>query len=229
MKKWIIGILVAIALLISGKYAFSFIYNAYLTNEYESEKYYANVEPLYFVNCFEPYVAYYNDGNFNYQQGDYKEAIEDYEEALALSPPEDKECSIRINLALAMIYNMGEDYASPDKIESSIETLKEARDILLENGCASDDGKGHNETAQQLKEEIDALIEQLEQQQQQQDPNNENSDNNQGSSGQSEEDEYEEDLKEELLQNQAEAQEEREDNLESYEDIEWSSDYNGIW
>lgn len=78
--------------------------------------------------------------------------------------PEEKECAIRINLALAMIGTMDEDYEAPQHVDTSLEILRRARDILLEKDCATESGDGHSETAEQLKEEIEAWMEQLDQQ-----------------------------------------------------------------
>ena len=127
----------------------------------------AAVFVLFILLCcflFFRYIFIYNKGNKLYERFDYPGAIEAYQDALNANPPHFKECSVRVNLALAMIYNMGEDFAAPENIENSINTLLEARDILLEDGCASDDGDGHSKPAQQLKEEIDKLLEQLQEQ-----------------------------------------------------------------
>ncbi len=231
MKKWIkylVLVLAIVLFVISGKYAFSYIYNEWITKEYDSGNYDLDTEPLFFVNCFEPCIAYYNNGNILYQQKDYNGAIGEYQQALGYDLSHGKECDVRVNLALAMIYNMGDDYASPEKIESSIETLKEAREVLLAEGCATDNDDGHDKEAQKLKNEIDELIKQLEEQQQQQ---SQQPQQGEEEGGQSSEDQYEEDIKEQLQENQANAHQEREDNLEEYETDynDWNYDYDGIW
>jgi len=108
------------------------------------------------------YIFYYNTGNSHYKKMDYAAAIEAYQKALDAKPPTKKECSVRINMALSIIKTIGDDYASPDKIEGTIETLKQARAVLLVDDCATEEGDGHSETAEQLKREIDELIEELE-------------------------------------------------------------------
>lgn len=233
MKKWVVGI-VAVVLsaifIISGKYAFSYLYNQKFISEYEDGNYDVSTNPLFFVNCFESYIAHYNAGNLSYKKEEYEDAIEEYKQALSYNPPEDKECSIRINLALAMVYGMGDDFDSPENIDASIATLEEARDVLLEKGCASDDGEGHNKTAQKLKEEIDELIERLKRVQQNSSGNPEEQQQPQPEPGGDGDEDQE--LMEQLQQNQAEAQEEREDNLEQNSvnlDYNWDSDYDGIW
>lgn len=237
MKKWVKIILVGLTLailLVAGKQAFGYIYNEKLISEYNDEEYDMNTKPLFFANCFEPCVAYYNRGNVCYKKENYEEAIDNYKMALEKNPGEVKECSIRINLALAMIYNMGEDYAQPEKIDQSIKILEEARDILLEKGCAADDGKGHSETAQKLKEEIDALIEKLKEEKESQENNQNNQNQNQNqNNAQGEQEDPDQELMEQLQQNQADAHQEREENLEQQEsdnyNYNWNSNYDGIW
>ena len=176
-----------------------------------------------FLCClvFLRYIFIYNKGNKLYERMDYAGAIEQYQNALDAHPPHFKECSIRINLALAMIYNMGPEFAAPENVESSIQTLMEARDILLEDDCATNEGDGHSEPAQQLKEEIDALIEQL--QQQQNSDNSDDSDDNSDGGGSSSEPsvdpEVEQAIQEELQEIQNTAQGEREEYIQQQNDF----------
>ena len=128
-----------------------------------------NEDLLLTFNCFEPYIVHYNNGNLLYMNSLYLEAVEEYKTSLTFSGiPEDRDCSIRINLALALLGSLGDDYEEPENIAHAIEVLNEARDVLLENGCASDDGEGHSKKAQELKEYIDELIDELQELQQQQ-------------------------------------------------------------
>lgn len=236
MKKWItgiVGIIVAAVLLVAGKQAYSYLYNENLIKEYEDGNYSVDTEPLFAGNWFESYIAPYNKANQHYQKGEYEAAMESYNQALEMEMPEEKECSVRINLALAMIYNMGEEYAAPENIETSIETLKEAREILLEEGCAGEEEDGHSDEAQKLKEEIDDLIEQLEQQQQQQQQptsgEGEPEEQQENPEEQEEQEAREEEIKDYLQQTQQEAIEEREAAMEEYEEYNWDTDEYGIW
>ncbi len=177
------------------------------------------------------YIFYYNKGNNLYERFDYAGAIEAYESALNAHPPHflsHKECSVRVNLALAMIYNMGPDFADPLNIDSSIETLMAARDILLEDGCATEEGDGHSEPAQQLKEEIDKLLEQLQQQQQEPQPNDGEDETDGGSGGEPPiDEETQQQIQDQLQDIQTEAIEERQEILQSDEDLD--SDVNYGW
>lgn len=121
-------------------------------------------EGLLFLNVPESYLPYYNLGNVAYKKGDYNSAIAYYTNALALNPPGKRECKVRINLALAMVYSIDLMHLdSQEKIDTALIILYKARDTLLENGWAADNPEdARDATAQQLKEDIDKLIEQLE-------------------------------------------------------------------
>lgn len=215
-RKILTGIYV-IMLLICGKLAFNYIYNAIVIYRYHQYDYTVNVKPLLVFNWSEPYIVHYNQGNLYYKNDGFEDAIASYERALELNPPEEKECAIRINLALAMLGMMDEDYAAPEHMDTSLEILRGARDVLLEKGCAAENGDGHSETAEQLKEEIEALIEQLEQQSE---TEPEESEKTEEEKKQEEaEDAFEDDVKKALQEKQSKANQERRESLDYYEDI----------
>ncbi|SFQ16594.1 hypothetical protein SAMN04487928_12150 [Butyrivibrio proteoclasticus] len=118
---------------------------------------------LFFMNFPQGYIPYYNVGNVSYQQGDYVSAISYYYDALRLNPKEPWDCQIRINLALALCYTIDFDNLdSEEKIQNALSVLYQARGVLIEHGCAEDKGEnGHNKDAQQLKDDIDKMIEKL--------------------------------------------------------------------
>lgn len=184
----------------------------------------AGVYLLFIIICclvFTRHIFLYNAGNRHYRNADYTGAIESYEKALKASPPKRQECSIRINLALSMIYNLGDDYDQPDYIDDSIQTLKEARAVLLEEDCATADGDGHNATSEQLKTEIEKLIEKLEQQTQSASGDDADSqDENQSDV----EDAAEQNIKEQLQQIQDDAYKQRQEGLDFTEELDM--DYN---
>ncbi len=233
MKKVlkIIAIVVwAILFLLCGLLAFNYFYNEFTISKYDEHDYSYDDELITHTSILEEYIAHYNNGNIHYKKGEYEEAIEDYKLALEADPPhEDAECDIRVNLALAIIGTLPENYSAPENIEQSIQTLEEARDYLLEEECALNESEGHDKEAQKLKEEIDALIEQLKQQQQSQGGSGdedqdkpENEDDNQDSG----EGDREEEIKEELQQLQEESHQDREDTLQLYEEMDTNADYN---
>lgn len=117
------------------------------------------------LNYPESYVANYNLGNVCYKNGEYDEAIIYYKKALEENPPHKahKECDIRVNLSLSMLEKIDWDNISSEKdVEKTIRMLQAARNVLTEEGCANpDDPNGHDEDAEQLKKDIDDMIQQL--------------------------------------------------------------------
>ncbi len=133
----------------------------------------AKEEGLLTLNVPESYLPYYNLGNVAFEKEDYNSAIGYYTRALSLYPVGQKECDIRINLALSMCYSIDFDnLTTQDSLDSAQVILYKARDILLTNKWATENGAGHrDDDAQQLKEDIDRMLEQL------QNPNGDDSQN----------------------------------------------------
>lgn len=192
-------------------------YNAGVFNLEEESK-------LLKMNIFESYKPYYNLGNVYYKKGDYNSAIANYEDALKNKPTEEDECLIRINLALAMCNTIDfQKLDSEEKIQTALFVLYKARDVLTEKGCASAEGHdGHNADAQQLKEDIDKMIEKLEnpedqqqqqdqqdQQDQQQQQQQEEEQQDQQDDGTSNNDKKEKEKQKELEKQRQKSQEER--------------------
>lgn len=222
-KKILVGIYI-LMVLFCAKLAFNCIYNTVVIYRYHQYDYTVTMKPLLLFNWSQPYIAHYNQGNIYYENYSYENAILSYKEALSLNPPEEKECAIRINLALAMLGTMEEDYASYENRDTSLEILTGARDVLLEEGCATESGDGHSKTAEQLKEEIEIMIWQLEQQSGTE--TEEGKDNEEGSEEKQEEpeDTFEDDVKKTLQEKQSKANKERKESIEYYEELE--KDYN---
>jgi len=232
--KVIVIVLTVLLFLFLGLLTFNYCYNEFTITKYEEHDYSQNDDLLTHTSIFQAYIAHYNNGNIHYQCGEYQEAIEDYKQALeAGAPHEDEECNVRVNLALAIIGTLPENYSVLENVEQSIQTLEEAREYLLEEECALDDGEGHDDEAQQLKEEIDKLIEQLKQQQSgggsdNPDEPKEDDENQTGETG----NDREEEIKEELQQIQEESHQEREEELQLYEEVNTNTghDFGGeIW
>lgn len=169
------------------------------------------------------YIFYYNTGNKHFENQDYESAITAYTKALNANPPKGKECPIRINMALSMIHNLPDNYDETDQREDSIDTLKKARKILLKEDCATDDGDGHSQKAQKLKDEIDELIEQLKNQPEEGADDTPNKDPQEEDTP-TEETDMEQTIKEKLQQNQSDAYEERRQELQLLEELQ--QDYN---
>ncbi|MBP5261338.1 MAG: hypothetical protein J6Z43_04325, partial [Clostridiales bacterium] len=153
--KILIAVYVVVAL-ICGKVLLNYFYNESVINAYEDENYSVNDDMLLALNVFEPYIAHYNNANILYKMGQYQEAFDEYQAAIDCGIPHYTECPVRINQALSVIAQLDKNYKDPANIEKSLELLYQARDILLEDGCADKKGKGHSKKAERLKRDIEA-------------------------------------------------------------------------
>lgn len=221
MKRKFITCIYLVLFLICAKQLFTYMYNENLISKYNKQVYKISTTPLFIFNFFEPYIAHYNAGNIHYQNGEYPDAIEEYQKALEAKPSKFEECSIRINLALSMIGLIDEDYDAPENIDATIDQLKSAKSVLTENGCANEDGDGHNSTSQKLKEEIDDLIKELERKKGSSSSSDkeEEKEDEQKNENQKEEDTKEANIKEQLQENQSDAYQEREAEIQSTEEL----------
>ena len=96
---------------------------AYAKGEYLVEE----EATLLSLNVPESYLPYYNLGNVAYEGGDYNSAIGYYSHALALFPVGQKECDVRINLALSMCYSIDfQHLESQDKVDTALLILYKA-------------------------------------------------------------------------------------------------------
>lgn len=133
---------------------------------------------LLHFNMPDGYIPLYNLGNGYYKNQDYDTAISCYEQALKKKIPARKECSVRVNLALAILHRTDFDQLDDaQKRQEAIQILYHARSILTEHGCAeqsADSFQGHSPEAESLKRNIDEMLRKLEQNPE----NNPNSQNN---------------------------------------------------
>lgn len=159
--KRIVAALWAVLVLMLMVLVVNYVSNEAMIKAYNNKKYEKNF--LAALGFTQPYISHYNQGNNYFQLGYYDLAEDEYEKALDFNPPEDMDCQIRINLALAMTTPIDKDQVNPDNLEDTLEILHDAQDILCENGCASmdEDDEGHSKDAQQLKEDIDEFIKEL--------------------------------------------------------------------
>ena len=142
-----------------------FVVNEIFKAGYNNDSYYERLETMetYVVNTPEGYVPYYNLGNAEYKQERYAEAVGYYTLALEYEPSVKKQIPIRINLALAMVHTIDfDDLDTNEKIGRAISQLVAARDVLCQNGIADMNDKDYiSPEAQQLKKDIDKMIEEL--------------------------------------------------------------------
>lgn len=204
MKKKIIICVYSILLLIFINLLFRFIYNKIFISKYEEENYtISNVDGLLFANFFEPYIAHYNKGNLYYMNKDYTNAIYEYKKSLKLFPSESNECKIRINLALAMLKNISDNYDSEENIDNTLVVLKNAKQVLYEGGCANEnDDKGHSKTAEKLKSEIEQIEKELELKKKYNESQSTESEEENGDENNNDDENRESEIKEELKERQ---------------------------
>ena len=162
MRK-ILSIIYIVLILILLKCIGTYFLNEYYISKYETGDYEeTGFENLFFLNIQEPYIAHYNRGNILYKDRKYDDSIEEYERALKLCKSKKKECSIRINLALAKLAKIDKDYSSEENKDKTLSILSDAKNVLCEKGCANrNDDNGHNKTAEKLKADIERIEKEL--------------------------------------------------------------------
>lgn len=215
MKKlfttiWILLIACLLCLIVN------FAANEALIKNYNAGIY--NENKLSFLGFLEPYISDYNKGNIQFKKGNYDEAIKAYQTALENHPTHDRECMIRINLALAMVTPLNPDEMTDSDVDEALKILDEAREVLCADDCATEDGNGHNTDAQTLKEEIDRFEKELKNSQ------NSQSDGNSDDADTEEEEEKQDDTNRQDIQKQLEeiqkqSNEERSQELSNTENL----------
>lgn len=169
MAVWIVFVLFFIC------FSVNFAANEIMIDKYHEGIYEEN--NLDIMGFTQPYIEPYNKGNIYFQKGNYEKAIEEYQKALEKNPPHDRECMIRINLALAMVTPINPEEVTEDNLEETINILEEAKDVLTIHGCANEnDHNGHNEEAQTLKDEIDEFEDMLKQKDDEENSNDDDKD-----------------------------------------------------
>ena len=205
------GVLIGCLLLLMVNYvANESVIKAYKEGVYKENK-------LAWLGVLEPYISHYNDGNMYYQKGEYEKAVEAYELALKNHPGEKEECMIRINQVLAMVAPIKPDEIDENEVEETIALLEDAKEVLYEHGCATEDDNGHNEQAKQLKKDIDRLLEQLrnnkgDESKKQKKDNDDKKDNKK-------DDKEEESIKQELMELQKKGNEDRSKEMSGIENV----------
>lgn len=182
---------------------------------------------LFLMNFPQGYIPYYNVGNAAYQQSDYISAISYYYDALKFNPKELWDCQIRINLALALLHMIDfENLDSEEKVQNALSVLYQARGVLIEHGCAEDKGEnGHNKDAQQLKDDIDKMIEKLQKNgsgegESEQDQNESEGEDKKEQSGGSSDSNKQKQQQQALEQNKKNAMQERQEEIDQLEEHE---------
>ena len=248
-KRHYVSVFTWVAMLLAGLatllFALFFILgwtmNAYYVSEAKKGIYHPEMERFFTRIPFpDEYVIWYNIGNYYFDKGDYGKAENAYLQAIECGIPYEKECPVKVNLALSMMWQIDEDdwdkfyeCDGPDNVTAGArrveKILKDAREVLIEDGCAHEaDEKGHDKNAQTLKDEIDELLERsnLEDEEEQPEEDDEpGEDEEQPEDGDEEEEDEgddgvdEEEIMEHIQEMLEENQEERVDNQELYQDL----------
>lgn len=236
MKKAILIITIVLSIL-EGCLVVAYVSNQIDIKKYNSGNYTNNIFAVF--GFMQPYVDDYNMGNKCYMQNDYEQAIDYYNKALRKNPPHshyndsgyNKQCSIRINIVLAMIAQIDMDELSKEDIPSALQIIDEAKDILTEKDCAKSDGDGHSEQATQLYKELCEIEDELKQKQQEADDSDDNKkDNKQDDNDKKDEQSDESKSKvDEIMNNQSDGTAERNKNLNEVQELfdEESTYYDG--
>lgn len=239
MERWLwYTILVsAIAALVCALFLITrWCLNAYFVAEAGKGRYHYSVEKmLTTLNFPDGYVVWYNIGNYHYHCGNFEEAESDYYRAIECGIPYEKECPVKVNLALAMIEQITDEeweaFLESDSDEMSPEArnvekiLMTARSILIEDGCAhEDDEDGHYEDAQTLKDEIDELLQDDEDDEDDSDDDqdedqddNDDQNNDDGGDGDQDHSSREDEIMDHIQDQKEESQQERAEEQQFYE------------
>lgn len=110
-------------------------------------------------NLIEPYLIHYNSGYVNLAQAkttdDLAVAENDFRESLKNNPPEEKLCSIYVNLSYAIELRGDQLFAEKEYNEATI-VYSNAESVLYENGCATKDSSNDKDTmARDAKKRIE--------------------------------------------------------------------------
>lgn len=129
----------------------------FFSNEVVNEKMLDNVfdrNDFAWLGFMEPWKEPYNLGTNYLKQRDYDSAIAQFDKALSYNIPDDSECEVRINKALAMTLPINEEDVDDRNLDTYVARLEEAEAVLLEKDFAREDGKGEYEDAQGLYDDI---------------------------------------------------------------------------
>jgi tetratricopeptide (TPR) repeat protein len=171
------------------------------------------------LNFLEPWIAPFDEGTAHHAEGQYDDAITDYEAALE-HVPDREECTVRINLALAH-ESVGDALAAQRDREAAVESWQAGIDVLAAGGCPESSGRGKEQTKD--AETVDKRLRQKIEQQQQEQPSEQEP--QQPPPQQPEGEEPQDPRQQELERNNERGLEQRRDDRELYEGRDYSRPY----
>ncbi|WP_156388614.1 MULTISPECIES: hypothetical protein [unclassified Nocardioides] len=119
------------------------------------------------LNVMEAWISPFNEGAAKQRDEDYDGALEKYDDALK-DVPDDKECTVRINIALVHEV-LGDTAAEKPDGEAALKSWQTGRDALAEADCPTDAGE-RTDDAKAVDERLRQKIEQEKQKQQENPP-----------------------------------------------------------
>ena len=114
-----------------------------------------------FLGFTQPYINHFNRGTVFYKLGDYEKAKQEYQMALNLRPSDPYDCKTRVNYALSFVTPIDTSAIDEDNYEDVIEICEQAKAILSEKKCATENNDGHYYAAQKLYNEINDFEDEL--------------------------------------------------------------------
>lgn len=103
-------------------------YNNYDKLQYDSAI--SWLQPLTWFNWMEPYKVHFNQGNASFKSGKYEAAEQKFRQALE-SVPEDRECDVRINLALSL-EQQADAFLSEKKYDEAILKYDDVKAVIYD-------------------------------------------------------------------------------------------------
>ena len=123
--KKILLIIIGVCLTLSLKVTSKIIINNRFIANYPDTNQEFRLVLLSVFNYYEPYIAPYNYGNYYYQKGKYDDAYDKYKKALSYNIPQNRVCSVRINISMDLI-KMSEKKDN----DTALKLLNEAKEHL---------------------------------------------------------------------------------------------------
>ncbi|MGB2787318.1 MAG: tetratricopeptide repeat protein [Candidatus Saccharimonadaceae bacterium] len=154
--------IVVIALLFSLKFLSIAVCAGFSADSFKKGQYTASsdwLNPLLFLNVFEPYKVHHNKGNALYKLGKFEEAEAQYRRALE-TVPVDGECAVRVNLALSLEAQAdtkasNKDFDAAvilyDKVKAVINDSQQNCNVQLNKPPQDKDQTGESETEDEKK------------------------------------------------------------------------------
>lgn len=146
--KKILLIVIGICLLLSLKISTKIIINNRFIANYPDVDQEYRLILLSIFNYYEPYIAPYNYGNYLYQKERYEEAYKKYQKALEYEIPNNRICSVRINISLVLA-KMSENENNAEALKLLSEAQKHLEVCLSLNSIGKDQDRQQNENNQE--------------------------------------------------------------------------------